>query len=103
MPRYDYQCSACGHRFELRQGFDSDPVADCPACGRESSRRFHSVPVVFKGSGWYVNDHGRQNNATSSLPKEPSEDKPADRSDAKADAKANAKPKDPVPTSSTQD
>ena len=59
VPRYDYKCQECGETFELRQGFDADPVADCPVCGSRSNRLIHSVPVVFKGSGFYVNDYGK--------------------------------------------
>ena len=33
MPLYEYQCDACGHRFEKIQKF-SDPLVDtCPKCG----------------------------------------------------------------------
>ena len=59
MPRYDYRCKACGNHFELRQSFDSDPVADCTECGAPSPRQIHAPPVIFKGSGWYVNDYGK--------------------------------------------
>ena len=59
MPRYDYRCTACGHQFELRQGFDADPVADCLECGAPSNRKIHAPPVIFKGSGWYVTDYGK--------------------------------------------
>ena len=60
MPRYDYECDSCHHRFELKQSFDSEPVATCPMCEHSARRKFHSVPVVFKGSGWYVNDYGKR-------------------------------------------
>ncbi len=75
MPRYDYRCTACGHQFELRQSFDSDPVADCLECGAPSNRKIHAPPVIFKGSGWYVTDYGkgRGNNGIN-----------ADRSEAKS-------------------
>ena len=75
MPRYDYRCTACGRQFELRQSFDSDPVADCPECGAKSHRKIHAPPVIFKGSGWYVTDYGkgRGNNGLS-----------PDRSDSKS-------------------
>ena len=52
MPRYDYQCETCGHEFELRQSFSSEPVADCTECGAVSRRLIRAVPVVFKGSGF---------------------------------------------------
>ena len=59
MPRYDYRCTSCGHQFELRQSFDSDPVQDCVKCGAKSNRKIHAPPVIFKGSGWYVTDYGK--------------------------------------------
>ena len=60
MPLYDYQCRSCNHRFELRQGFDADTMTDCPLCGQLSDRQISLVPVIFKGSGWYVNDYGKK-------------------------------------------
>lgn len=66
MPRYDYQCQTCSHEFELRQSFSSEPVAACPECGNTSRRLIRAVPVVFKGSGFYVNDYGKGSNSGSS-------------------------------------
>ncbi|MDA1347548.1 MAG: FmdB family transcriptional regulator [Chloroflexi bacterium] len=59
MPRYDYECGVCHLVFELKQGFDAEPVTACPRCENSSRRLIHSVPVVFKGSGFYVNDYGK--------------------------------------------
>ena len=59
LPAYDYKCNECGHRFEERQSFYADPVANCPLCESEASRQFVAVPIVFKGSGFYVNDYGK--------------------------------------------
>ena len=60
MPIYDYQCRACGHRFERRQGFEADPLDVCPRCQGEAPRRFHSVAVIYKGSGFYTTDYARK-------------------------------------------
>ena len=60
VPRYDYQCTVCDHLFELRQGFDAETVTECPKCGKIAERKISLVPVIFKGSGWYVNDHGKK-------------------------------------------
>ena len=65
MPAYDYKCNSCGHRFEERQSFYADPVANCPLCESEASRQFVAVPIVFKGSGFYVNDYGKSSSYTS--------------------------------------
>ena len=82
MPRYDYECQTCHHRFELKQSFSSEPVATCPECNSESRRLIHSVPVVFKGSGFYVNDYGKGNGSTGS-----SSESRADK-DSKKESKA---------------
>ncbi len=60
MPIYDYLCAACDHQFELRQGFDADPVETCPKCQGQARRRFHSVTVIYKGSGFYTTDYARK-------------------------------------------
>ena len=57
MPIYDYECSVCQHHFERRQKFDEEPVAMCPKCQAKARRVIHSVPVIFKGSGFYTTDH----------------------------------------------
>ena len=57
MPIYDYECSVCQHHFERKQRFDEEPVAMCPKCQARAHRVIHSVPVIFKGSGFYTTDH----------------------------------------------
>ena len=56
MPTYEYACDSCGHRFDVRQSFSDDPIRDCPACGASVRRVVYPSGVIFKGSGWYVND-----------------------------------------------
>lgn len=56
MPTYSYRCDSCGHRFEAFQRFADDPLRECPECGSPIRRVIQPVGVVFKGSGWYVND-----------------------------------------------
>jgi putative FmdB family regulatory protein len=57
MPLYEYECKACGVRFERRQRFTDDPVKTCPECGGEVYRLVHPVGVIFKGKGFYVTDN----------------------------------------------
>ena len=64
MPTYDYHCSSCGHTFELRQTFASEPVTACPRCSRKVQRLFHAPAIIYKGSGFYTTDY--KNNHTSS-------------------------------------
>jgi putative FmdB family regulatory protein len=56
MPIYEYECGHCRYRFEMKQGFDEEPQAMCPQCQGRARRVFHSTPVIFKGSGFYVTD-----------------------------------------------
>ncbi|HHT73316.1 MAG TPA: hypothetical protein GX008_06360 [Firmicutes bacterium] len=56
MPKYDYRCDHCG-RFELEQSIKDDPVSVCPTCGGKAERLISkNVGIIFKGSGFYVND-----------------------------------------------
>ncbi len=57
MPIYEYECTSCHHRFEVRQGFNDKPQAKCPECKETARRVFHPTPIIFKGSGFYVTDH----------------------------------------------
>jgi len=63
MPIYQYSCPKCNTSFELRQGFNDDNVAACPKCKSESKRRFVPVPIIFKGSGFYVTDSRKMSDA----------------------------------------
>jgi putative FmdB family regulatory protein len=56
MPTYDFECVKCHYKFEQKRSFNDDGTADCPRCHGEARRLFSSVPVIFKGSGFYVTD-----------------------------------------------
>jgi putative FmdB family regulatory protein len=67
MPTYDYVCDACGHSFEKFQRFSEQPVRECPQCKQLRVRRvIHPTGIIFKGSGWYVTDHGRSSHRPTS-------------------------------------
>jgi putative FmdB family regulatory protein len=61
VPLYEYECDACGRRFEAIQKF-SDPAVDvCKECGQGPVRRLLSSPAIqFKGSGWYITDYAKK-------------------------------------------
>ena len=61
MPIYEYECRSCHHRFELKQGFDAEPVETCPLCKNPSRRMFHSPAIIYKGTGFYTTDYARKN------------------------------------------
>ena len=57
MPIYEYECSLCHFHFERKQRFDEEPVAICPKCQGKARRVLHSIPVIFKGGGFYITDN----------------------------------------------
>jgi putative FmdB family regulatory protein len=60
MPLYEYQCDACGHRFEKIQKF-SDPLETiCPVCGGVVRKLMSSPAIQFKGSGFYITDYPKK-------------------------------------------
>jgi len=61
MPIYEYECEKCSLRFELRRSFNEDGGGFCPKCGSEARRLFSPVPIIFKGSGFYVTDSRKGN------------------------------------------
>ena len=56
MPTYAYACTECDHAMEVRQSFSDDALTTCPVCSGRLRKRFDSVGIVFKGSGFYRND-----------------------------------------------
>jgi putative FmdB family regulatory protein len=82
MPLYEYQCDACGHRFELIQKFSDPPAEACASCGGGPVRKLLSSPAFqFKGSGWYITDYARKGSS-----------EPAGEAASKSDAASADKP-----------
>jgi putative FmdB family regulatory protein len=61
MPLYEYECGACGKRFELIRKFSDGPVDVCTLCGQGPVTRLFSSPAIqFKGSGFYITDYAKK-------------------------------------------
>lgn len=56
MPTYSYACKDCDNAFDIQQAFNDDSLTVCPECGGALRKRYGSVGVVFKGSGFYRTD-----------------------------------------------
>ena len=89
MPLYDYECLANGHVFEVRQKVIEVGNAPCPTCSSDSRRVFHSVPILFKGSGFYSTDH-RKGQASSSNGKEESSSDSESKSESDSSSKSKS-------------
>jgi putative FmdB family regulatory protein len=110
MPLYEYQCDACGHRFEVIQKFSDAPLESCPKCGAQVRKLLSSPAIQFKGSGWYITDYARagksesKSEGSSSSSKSESsasssETKSESKSDSKTESKPDAKPAAPSTSS----
>src|SRR5882724_9721667 len=60
MPLYEYQCDACGRRFELIRKFSDPPLDACPTCGGAVRKLVSSPAFQFKGSGFYITDYPKK-------------------------------------------
>jgi putative FmdB family regulatory protein len=106
MPLYEYECSACGHRFERIQKFSDPAVEECPNCGERKVQKLLSSPAIqFKGTGWYITDYakkgaaatdtkapaadGSKESAESAKPKDSKESKPSGESAASKESKSS--------------
>jgi len=55
MPVYTYR-RADGTTFEYKQSFGDEPLTSDPATGQPVVRVVQAPGIIFKGSGFYVND-----------------------------------------------
>ncbi len=103
MPIYEFECLACGERFErLQKMADPDPDV-CSHCGAGPIRQCVTAPVFrLAGSGWYETDfkkEGRRNLAsgdraepTAAASSAQSEGKPEGKSEGKTESNPKSKP-----------
>lgn len=58
MPIYEYECAACGRRFEEMRKFSDPELTECRLCQAGPVRKVLSpTAFVLKGSGWYATDY----------------------------------------------
>ncbi|MGA2738401.1 MAG: FmdB family zinc ribbon protein [Bryobacteraceae bacterium] len=88
MPLYEYKCAKCGDVFELIQKFSDEPLHEHPGCGGAVEKLLSAAALQFKGSGWYVNDYGKNGSGSREKPKTESSDNKS--SDSKKSEKADS-------------
>ena len=88
MPLYEYECDACGHKFEKFQSITAAPIKKCPVCGKNKVRRLigTGAGLIFKGSGFYITDY------RDSSYKDKAKSEPSSGGEKKAETKPESKP-----------
>ena len=78
-----------------------DPIKICPNCGEAVKRLLYPVGIVFKGTGWYVNDSRKPDTAdsadaaktdTKETESKGADTKPDSKSETKTETKVENKP-----------
>jgi len=93
MPTYEYRCPE-GHLFDKFQKMTEKPRAKCPICGKSATRKISGgAGLVFKGSGFYITDYGKDGKG----PRKP-ETESAPASEAKSPASKPEKSETKAPS-----
>jgi len=67
MPHYDYKCEKCNNVFEVEQRITEAPLKECPTCKGPIKRLISAAGIVFKGSGFHINDYKAKNPASTPI------------------------------------
>ena len=92
MPLYEYQCDACGSRFEVIQKFSDPPVDACTSCGGSVKKLLSSPAIQFKGSGWYITDYARKGSTGAASSSSSSDSTPSSSGESKPSEGASTTP-----------
>ena len=106
MPTYDYECDACGHKFELRQQISEEPKKKCPACRKAKLRRLFGTgaALVFKGSGFYQTDYRSESyKKAAAADSKPAADNAATKSESKSTESKSESKSESTPAPSKTD
>jgi putative FmdB family regulatory protein len=98
MPTYSYRCNDCGVEFERVQKFSDKPLTRCPECKGRVRRVPQATGIVFKGSGWYINDSKGSSSSTTSAGKKSEKSSTDSGSTESATATATATESKPAET-----
>jgi putative FmdB family regulatory protein len=109
MPLYEYECEACGNRFEVIQKFSDPPVEECRLCAKRPVRRLLSSPAIqFKGTGWYITDYAQKGKSDGTKEKSSGEKKDEKKTDGggaaetKSDSSTASSPSTSTPSSESK-
>src|SRR5262245_38381446 len=98
MPLYEYECEACGHRFEVIQKFSDAPIEKCPKCG-SPVHKLQSAPAFhLKGTGWYATDYAKSGSSSEA---KGSKDKDGKKTESSGSSDSSSSSEKPASTDST--
>ncbi|MCW3054713.1 MAG: hypothetical protein JWN14_3883 [Chthonomonadales bacterium] len=103
MPTYGYQCTECKYEFSVFQSMKDDPIATCTQCSGKVKRLLYPVGIVFKGTGWYINDSRppeKSENSEKSEKSDKTETSATTTSETSSDAKTESPAKESKPEAS---
>jgi putative FmdB family regulatory protein len=91
MPIYEFQCTACGHRFDRLQKLSDPDPSNCPDCGQPQVQRQISAPQFrLAGGGWYETDFKKDGDKKRNLAGDAGTSTPSDKSASPTPAPAPA-------------
>jgi putative FmdB family regulatory protein len=91
MPLYEYECSHCGHAFEVVQKAHGQPLKKCPKCSGPLRKLLSAPAIHFKGSGWYITDYAKKSSGEA-------DKAPAKKSEPAAGSESKETKKDESPS-----
>src|SRR5262249_44512537 len=96
MPTYDYECDACGHKFELFQSMTDAVERKCPKCKKLKLRRLFGTgaAIMFKGSGFYQTDYRSDSYKQAAKADAPSGESKSSKSDSSSPTKSESSSSD---------
>jgi putative FmdB family regulatory protein len=104
MPLYEFRCPQ-GHDFEkfYRSIGAAQSEEKCPECGELAARRISAAGLVFKGSGFYITDYGKDGKKDLREAKKPAKaDAPAAESKTAEPAANATDTSTPAPAAKTE-
>jgi|SRR5664279_5972508 len=88
MPTYEFTCPN-GHDFEkfFRTISSGESELPCPICGAIAARKISAgAGLMFKGSGFYITDYGKDGKKDQNLPRKSSNGEGASSSSSSSDS-----------------